>query len=85
MYKHSFTFKVFFLAKDNNSCKRTSRVTKLKLDLYNTKTKRKREQTWLSPTTKVPTPTEKSKKERDNTQTPPKTSITQGLRTNLGR
>ena len=35
--------------------------------------------------TKAPTPTEKSKKERDNTKTPPKTSITQGLRIDLGR
>ena len=29
-------------------------------------------------------PTEKSKKQRDNTNTPPKTSITQRLRTDLG-
>ena len=36
--------------------------------------------------TKAPTPTEKSKKQRDNTQrTPPKTSITQRLLTDLGR
>ena len=35
--------------------------------------------------TKAPTPTEKSKKQRDNTKTPPKTSITQRLRTDLGR
>ena len=35
--------------------------------------------------TKAPTPTEKSKKQRDNTQTPPKTSITQLLQTDLGR
>ena len=34
--------------------------------------------------TKAPTPTEKSKKQRDNTKTPPKTSITQRLRTDLG-
>ena len=34
---------------------------------------------------KSPTPTEKSKKQSDNTQTPPKTSITQRLRTDLGR
>ena len=33
---------------------------------------------------KAPTPTEKSK-ERDNTKTPPKTSITQQLRTDFGR
>ena len=30
---------------------------------------------------KAPTPTEKSKKQRDNTKTPPKSSITQRLRT----
>ena len=35
--------------------------------------------------TKAPTPTEKSKKQRDNTKTPPKTSITQRTRTDLGR
>ena len=45
----------------------------------------KKEEIWLSPMTKAPTPTEKSKKQRDNTKTPPKTSITQGLRTDLGR
>ena len=35
--------------------------------------------------TKAPTPTEKSKKQRETTKTPPKTSITQRLRTDLGR
>ena len=35
--------------------------------------------------TKAPTPTEKSIKQRDNTKMPPKTSITQRLRTDLGR
>ena len=35
--------------------------------------------------TKAPTLTEKPIKKRDNTQTPPKTSITQRLRTDLGR
>ena len=35
--------------------------------------------------TKAASPTEKSKKQRDNTKTPPKTSITQRLRTDLGR
>ena len=35
--------------------------------------------------TKAPTPTEKSKKQRDNANTPPKTSITQRLRTDFGR
>ena len=34
--------------------------------------------------TKAPTPAEKSKKQRNNTKTPPKTSITQRLRTDLG-
>ena len=47
---------------------------------------RKKEEIWLSHLTKAPTPTEKkSKKERDNTNTPSKTSITQRLRTDLGR
>ena len=35
--------------------------------------------------TKAPALTEKSRKQRDNTKTPPKTSITQRLRTVLGR
>ena len=35
--------------------------------------------------TKAPTPTEKSKIHRDNIKTLPKTSITQRLRTDLGR
>ena len=35
--------------------------------------------------TKAPTPTEKSKLQRDSTKTQPKTSITQRLRTDLGR
>ena len=35
--------------------------------------------------TKAPAPTAKSKKQRDNTKTPPKPSITQRLRTNLER
>ena len=35
--------------------------------------------------TKAPTPTEKSKKQHENTKTPPKTSISQQLQTDLGR
>ena len=38
--------------------------------------KSKMEDIWLGPTTKAPTPTEKSKAQCDNTRTPPKTSIT---------
>ena len=45
----------------------------------------KKKEILLSPMTKAPTPTEKSKKQSDNTKTPPKTSITQRLRTDLGR
>ena len=45
----------------------------------------KKEEIWLSPMTKAPTPTEKSKMLHDNTKTPSKTSITQRLRTDLGR
>ena len=45
----------------------------------------KKKEIWLSPMTKTPSTTEKSKKQRDNTKTPPKTSITQRLRTDLGR
>ena len=40
---------------------------------------------WLSPTTKAPTPTEKSKKQLDNIKNATKTLIRQRLRTNLGR
>ena len=43
----------------------------------------KQEEIWLSPMKKAPTPTEKSKKQRDKTKAPPKTSITQRLRTDL--
>ena len=32
----------------------------------------KKEEIWLSPMTKAPTPTEQSKKQRGNTKTPPK-------------
>ena len=35
--------------------------------------------------TKAPSPTEKSNKQRDNTKTPPKTSITQRSQTDVGR
>ena len=35
--------------------------------------------------TKAPTPTETSKTQGDSTKTPPKTSITQRMRTDLGR
>ena len=45
----------------------------------------KKEEIWLIPMAKAPTPTEKCKKQRDNTKTPPKTSITQQLWTDLGR
>ena len=46
--------------------------------------KEKKEEIWLSPMTKAITPTEKSKKQCDNTNTPPKSSITRRLRTVLG-
>ena len=45
----------------------------------------KKEDIWLSPVTKTPTPTEQSKKQRDKIKTPPKALITQLLRTDLGR
>ena len=45
----------------------------------------KREEIWLSPMTKAPSPTEKSKKHCESKTTPSKTSITQQLRTDLGR
>ena len=46
---------------------------------------KKREEIRLSHMTKAPTPTEKSKKQRDNPKNATKTSITQRLRTDLGR
>ena len=45
----------------------------------------KKEEIWLGPITKAPTPTEKSKKQRGHTKTPPKFSITQRLRTDIRR
>ena len=51
----------------------------------NTATKQKKEEIWLSPMTKVPTPTEKSKTQRDNTKNTTKnfdyTMIVDRLRT----
>ena len=50
-----------------------------------TNVEEKKEDIWLSPMTKAPTPTEKSKKQRDNTKTQPKifdyTTIADPLRT----
>ena len=46
--------------------------------------KEKKEELWLSPMTKAPTSTEKSRKEKKS-KTPPKTSMTQRVRTDLGR
>ena len=45
----------------------------------------KKEEIWLSTITKAPTPIEMSKGQRDDTTTPQKSSITQRLRTDLGR
>ena len=45
-----------------------------------------KEEIWLSPLTKAPTPTKKNpKKQRDNTKPPPKMSIIQRLQTDLRR
>ena len=44
----------------------------------------KKEEIWLSFNTKAPLQTEKSNRQSGNTKTPPKTSITQRLRTDLG-
>ena len=46
---------------------------------------KKKEENWLSPMPRAPTPTEKFEKQRDNTKTSSKTSITQLLRIDLGR
>ena len=45
----------------------------------------KKEEIWLSPMTKAPTPTEMSKGQTDNTNNATKSSIKQRLRTDLGR
>ena len=63
----------------------TLNKTYLILILKNAFFKEKKEEIWLSPMTKAPTPIEKSKNQGDNIKTPPKTSITQRLRTDLGR
>ena len=55
---------------------------KFYLSYKHNRRKRKRSDPVLK---KPPTPTEKAKRQRDNTQTQPKTSITQRLRTDLGR
>ena len=47
--------------------------------------KEKKKEIWPSPMTKPSIPTENSKTKGQHTQTPPKTSITQRLRTDLGR
>ena len=56
-----------------------------KLQRITSDSKEKEEETRLSPMTKARTPAGKSKKQRDNTKTSRKTSITQRLRTDLGR
>ena len=45
----------------------------------------KKEDIWLSPMSKAATPTEMSKEQSDNTNNAIKSSITQRLRTDLGR
>ena len=47
--------------------------------------KKKKKEIWPSPMTKPPIPTENSKNKGQHTHTPPKSSITQQLRTDLGR
>ena len=66
------------------SCSPFILCTKINSYLYST-TKRKREEIWLSPVTKSLIPIEMSNGQRDNTKTPPNSSITQRLRTDLGR
>ena len=45
----------------------------------------KKEEIWLSPMTKTPTPAEMPKGQSDNTNNAKRSSITQRLRTDLGR
>ena len=49
------------------------------------KLEEKKEEIWLSIMTKAPTPAELSKGQNDNTKKSQKSSITQRLRTDLGR
>ena len=58
-------------------------VTMKKYSLYRTQEKKK--EISISPTTKACTPTENSEMQSNSTKTPPKTSITQQLRTDLWR
>ena len=53
-------------------------------DVYE-KNEEKKKEIWPSHMTKTPIPTENSKTKGQHTQRPPKTSITQQLRTDLGR
>ena len=46
---------------------------------------KKKEEVWLSPMTKAPTPAEMTKGQSDNTNNATKSSITQRLRADLGR
>ena len=50
----------------------------------NTQYWEKKEEIWLSPVTKIPTPTEQSKKATWQHKTPPKTLITQLLQNHIG-
>ena len=62
-----------------------SKISKLRQYIEVILSKEKKKEIWPSPMTKTPIPTENSKTKGQHTQTPPKTSITQQLRTDLGR
>ena len=70
---------------DNNIAKRQSTLLWHVKNMLLIVMAEKKEMIKLSRMSKAPTPTEKSKTQCDNTKTPPKTSITQRLQTNLGR
>ena len=53
--------------------------------MYHEQQQEKKEEIWLSLMTKAPISAENIQNQRDNAKTTPKTSITQRLRTYLGR
>ena len=60
-------------------------IVTLIFDLWPPNSIEKKEEIWLGPMTKAPTPTEMSKGQSDNKNNATKSSITQRLRTDLGR
>ena len=60
-------------------------IVEFECDLLHSTVEEKKEDIWLNPLTKAPTPTEMSKGQSDNINNVTKKSITHRLRTDLGR